>query len=160
ISHSMGLFYETGAFFAGVVMARHPVSRFISESLKPLRDFFLVLFFFTLGAKLDLFLVKDLLFPAGLLALIFILFKPLVFKWMFMFLGETKDFSTEAGIRLGQLSEFSLLVALLALELGHISSTTAQFIQLVTIFTFIASSYIVVFKYPTPIGVSEKLIRT
>ncbi|MCA9407922.1 MAG: cation:proton antiporter, partial [Candidatus Omnitrophica bacterium] len=50
ISHSMGLFYETGAFFAGVVMARHPVSRFISESLKPLRDFFLVLFFFTLGA--------------------------------------------------------------------------------------------------------------
>jgi len=51
ISNSMGLFYETGAFFAGVVLARHKISFFISERLKPLRDFFLVLFFFTLGAQ-------------------------------------------------------------------------------------------------------------
>ncbi len=157
ISNQMGLFYETGAFFAGVVMARHTVSRFIAEALKPLRDFFLVLFFFTLGAKLDLFIMKDIFVPALILAIIFILTKPWVFKKAFIWTGETKAFSKEAGIRLGQLSEFSLLVALLAFQLGHISNSATQLIQLVTIFTFILSSYIVVFNYPTPIGVSEKL---
>lgn len=159
ISNNMGLFYETGAFFAGVVLARHAVSRFIADALKPLRDFFLVLFFFTLGAKIDFSLMKDILFPSLTMALVFILFKPWIFKNAFVWTGEDKNFSTEAGFRLGQLSEFSLLVAILALQLGHISNPAAQLIQLVTIFTFIASSYIVVFKYPTPIGVTNKLIR-
>jgi len=159
ISNQMGLFYETGAFFAGVVLARHKISFFISERLKPLRDFFLVLFFFTLGAELNFLIMKDILIPALVLAGIFIVIKPLLFKWMFLKIGEEKSFSKEAGMRLGQLSEFSLLVAILAFELGHISASASQLIQLVTIFTFIISSYFVVFKYPTPIGVSEKLIR-
>ena len=159
ISNKMGLFYETGAFFAGVVLARHPISLFISEKLKPLRDFFLVLFFFTLGAKLDLLVMKGILLPAILLTVIFILLKPWLFKKFFILAGENPSFAKETGFRLGQLSEFSLLVALLAFELGHISSSASQLIQLVTIFTFIVSSYIVVFKYPTPIGTSERLIR-
>lgn len=159
ISSRMGLFYETGAFFAGVVLARHKISFFISEKLKPLRDFFLVLFFFTLGSKLDLFVMKDMLLPAILLAVIFIITKPVLFKGLFSLAGEEPIFAEEAGVRLGQLSEFSLLIALLAFELGHIGSSAAQLIQLVTILTFIASSYIVVFKYPSPIGVSERLIR-
>lgn len=159
ISNSMGLFYETGAFFAGVIMARHPVSLFISERLKPLRDFFLVLFFFTLGAELDLFVLKTILLPSLILALIFLIIKPLAFKYSFVLVGEKKPFAKEIGFRLGQLSEFSLLAAVLAFELGHITNSAAQLIKLTTIFTFIASSYVVVFKYPTPIGISDELAR-
>lgn len=160
ISNNMGLFYETGAFFAGVVLARHPISRFIFESLKPLRDFFLVLFFFTLGAKLDFFIMKDIFLISLLLAAIFIFTKPWIFKKAFILAGEKVEFAKETGIRLGQLSEFSLLIAILAFDLGHISINASQLIQLVTILTFIVSSYIVVYKYATPIGVSEKLTRT
>ncbi len=159
ISAKMGLFYETGAFFAGVVLARHKISFFISEKLKPLRDFFLVLFFFALGAKLDLLIMKDIFVPALLLATIFIIAKPWLFKKAFSWAGESNTFAKEIGLRLGQLSEFSLLIALLAFELGNISARASQFIQLATIFTFIASSYIVVFKYPTPIGTTEELIK-
>ena len=159
VSNSMGLFYETGAFFAGVVLARHPVALFISEKLKPLRDFFLVLFFFTLGAELDFLVMKGIIFPALLLSVLFVAVKPLLFRKLFTLTGETPAFAMEAGVRLGQLSEFSLLVAFLAFGLGHITKPASQFIQLVTILTFIISSYIVVFKYPTPIGVSDKLIR-
>jgi len=159
ISNSVGLFYESGAFFAGVALARHPVSRFIAESLKPLRDFFLVLFFFTLGSRLDLVVMRNIMFSAlGLTAILMVL-KPLVFKVSFLRSGETNKFSTEIGIRLSQLSEFSLLVALIALEHKLISEGASQFIQLVTIATFIASSYWVVFKYPTPIGTTDRLIR-
>ena len=159
ISNKMGLFYETGAFFAGVVLARHPIALFISEKLKPLRDFFLVLFFFTLGAKLDFLVMKHIVVPALLLAALFVLVKPALFRHFLVLAGEPPAFAKEAGVRLGQLSEFSLLVAFLALELGHIGKPASQFIQLVTIMTFVASSYIVVFKYSTPIGVSDKLIK-
>lgn len=159
ISNQMGLFYETGAFFAGVVLARHPIARFISESLKPLRDFFLVLFFFVLGAKLDLFLMGGLFFKSVILAGILMIVKPILFRKFLMFCKEPSDFATEVGIRLGQLSEFSLLVALLAVELEQISAVASQFIQLTTIITFFVSSYIVVFKYPTPIGTTDQLIR-
>ncbi len=157
ISERMGLFYETGAFFAGVLLAKHRISLFISENLKPLRDFFLVLFFFTLGAKLNLFVMQRILTPSIILALIFIVIKPWLFKRSFIWSGEGSDFSKETGVRLGQLSEFSLLVAILAFNLGHITKAASQFIQLVTILTFIASSYIVTLRYPTPIGPSKQL---
>jgi len=159
ISYKMGLFYETGAFFAGVVLARHKISLFISESLKPLREFFLVLFFFSLGTKLDIFAIKDIWLYSLSLAIIFILIKPILFKGMFVRVGEKKPFAEELGFRLGNLSEFSLLIGILALNLNHIGNKAFQIIQLTTIFTFIISSYIVVFRYPTPIGVDKKMIR-
>ncbi|MBI4846520.1 MAG: cation:proton antiporter [Candidatus Omnitrophica bacterium] len=159
ISNSMGLFYETGAFFAGVVIAQNRISFFISEKLKPLRDFFLVLFFFSLGAKLDFLIMKEIIVPAIILTLVCIILKPWVFKKLFVFTGEKPLFAREIGFRLGQSSEFSLLIAILALELGHISSPAFQLIQLVTIATFIISSYVVVLNFPTPIGTTEKLIR-
>jgi len=159
VSHHMGLFFETGAFFAGVVLARHKIALFISEELKPLRDFFLVLFFFSLGAKLDLLIMKDVLVPALLLAALFIFIKPLVFKSAFIMVGEDRALSKEIGMRLGQLSEFSLLIALSAFQLGHITGRASQLIQLVTILTIIASSYLVIFKYPTPIGTTDEMIK-
>ncbi len=159
IAHRMGLFYETGAFFAGVVLARHPVSLFISERLKPLRDFFLVLFFFTLGAQMNLGVIRQIWLPAVLLAALFCAAKPWFLKHLFLRTDEETSFAKEAGLRLGQMSEFSLLIALLAFQIGSISSAASQFIQLVTLLTFVISSYLVVFRYPTPIGPSERLIR-
>lgn len=159
IAHELGLFYETGAFFAGVTMAWHPIAQFIAEKLKPLRDFFLVMFFFSLGAKLDLLLILDTVFPAIVLAAIFVVVKPLVMQWGFKIVGESPAFSKEAGIRLGHLSEFSLLIAVLAINLELIGAQASQLIQTVAILTFIISSYRVIFNYPTPIGTSEKLIR-
>lgn len=45
IANEMGLSAEIGAFLAGVTMARSPFSRFLSEELKLIRDFFLMFFF-------------------------------------------------------------------------------------------------------------------
>ncbi|MCK5178199.1 MAG: cation:proton antiporter, partial [Candidatus Omnitrophica bacterium] len=150
---------ETGAFFAGVILARHKISFFISEKLKPLRDFFLVLFFFALGANLNLSVMMSIFVPSIVLATVFVMIKPWIFQKAFIWAGEEKSFSEETGMRLGQLSEFSLLIAFLAFKLGHISSSASQLIQFTTILTFIISSYLVVYKYPTPIGTSEELIR-
>ena len=64
----LGLSAEIGAFIAGVVLASSPISMFIAESLKPLRDFFLVLFFFSLGAGFDIGVIDEVILPAAILA--------------------------------------------------------------------------------------------
>ena len=155
----LGLSHEIGAFVAGIVLASGIIARFIAESLKPLRDFFLVIFFFSLGAKLNLLVLYSILIPAFILAAVMLWVKPYVFKGILVRLGEEDALSFEMGCRLGQISEFSLLIAVVALESKVISDSASYLIQTATILTFIASSYFIVQNYPTPIAVSDRLRR-
>ena len=159
LANTLGLSHEIGAFIAGVALATSPIARFIAESLKPLRDFFLVLFFFSLGASFNLAMLQEILLPALLLAAAILLIKPLVFRRLLRRSGETGVRALEIGVRLGQISEFSLLIAVLALELDVMSHRASYLIQMATLLTFIASSYFIVLRYPTPIATSDKLRR-
>ena len=114
-----GLSHEIGAFIAGVSLATGTISQFIAERLKPLRDFFLVLFFFSIGASLNLDVLQEVILPALLIALVMLAMKPLVFKWLLKKSGEAGGRSMEVGLRLGQMSEFSLLIAVLAEQEYH-----------------------------------------
>ena len=158
-AESLGLSYEIGAFIAGVAIATNPIARFIAESLKPLRDFFLVMFFFALGAGFDFDAAGTMWLPALVLAVAALALKPAVFRFLLVRAAETNKLAWEIGFRLGQLSEFSLLIVFIALETGLMSSAAGNLVQLATIITFIGSSYLVVFRYPTPIAVSDHLRR-
>ncbi|MBI1733275.1 MAG: cation:proton antiporter [Gammaproteobacteria bacterium] len=155
----MGLSHEIGAFVAGVVLASSPIALFITDKLKPLRDFFLVLFFFSIGAMFSLESLGAIAAPAIALAALLLVTKPLVFRALFVRAGEERAVSLEVGVRLGQLSEFSLLIAVLAVEAGVIGASTSYLIQLATLLTFIFSSGYIVMRYPTPIAVSDRLRR-
>jgi Kef-type K+ transport system membrane component KefB len=155
----MGLSREIGAFTAGVTLAYSPIALFITEKLKPLRDFFLILFFFSLGAGFNMASLDRILLPAMLLALFAVLIKPLIFRVLFVRAGEKPSVSMEVGFRLGQISEFSLLIAVLAVDSRFIGKTTSYLIQLATLLTFIISSYLIVLRYPTPIAVTDRLRR-
>lgn len=159
LSETLGLSPEIGAFIAGIALATEPISRFIAEALKPLRDFFLIVFFFSLGAAFDVSSVQAVWIPAILLAAISLLIKPVIFKQLWIREGESRKLSAEVGVRLGQISEFSLLIALLAAESAVISQQVSYLIQLATLLTFIASSYFIVMHYPTPIAVTDRLRR-
>ncbi|MCH9756915.1 MAG: cation:proton antiporter [Gammaproteobacteria bacterium] len=153
----LGLSEDIGAFVAGVALASSPISLFIAESLKPLRDFFLVMFFFAVGATFNFGFAAQVLIPACILAALMLVFKPLCFHFMLYKAGEKKAVSKEVGMRLGQASEFSLLVASIALTTNLISDVASNLIQATTILTFIVSSYVVVLKYPTPMSFSDKM---
>ncbi len=156
---TLGLSHEIGAFIAGITLASCPIALFITERLKPLRDFFLIIFFFALGATFNMDIVPKIILPAMLLAVSVIVIKPLVFRLLLTRAGEQKEISLEVGFRLGQISEFSILIAVLAVESGFIRQGTSYLIQLTTLLTFIISSYIIVLRYPTPIAVSDRLRR-
>lgn len=158
-AHWLGLSYEIGAFIAGVAVATNPISRHIAEHLRPLRDFFLVMFFFALGASLDIGMAGSVLLPAALLALVLLLVKPLVFRYFLMHSAEREELAWETGWRLGQMSEFALLIAFLALDLELASPDAVYLIEMATIMTFVGSTYFIVLRYPTPIAVSDRLRR-
>lgn len=159
LAYFIGFSHETGAFIAGITIATSPIALFIAESLKPLRDFFLVLFFFALGAGLNITALGSIWLPAVLLGGAMLVVKPIVFRFALRKVSETNKLGWETGFRLGQMSEFSLLIVFVALQSALIDPATVYFVQLATVVTFIGSSYSIVLRYPTPIAVSDRLRR-
>ena len=90
-------------------------------------------------------------------AMLMLACKPVVFAGLLRTSGETRELSNEVGTRLGQVSEFSLMIAVLALNTGAIGPKASYLIQTTTLITFIVSSYIIMLNYPTPIAVSDRL---
>ena len=159
LSSYLGLSDEIGAFIAGIALASNPISFYIAESLKPLRDFFLVIFFFTIGAGFNFDYFSAVIIPACTLAALILIIKPVVFSWLLYRSGEVKTVSWEIGVRLGQMSEFSLLVIYMALETKLLSPLTTYMAEAAVILTFIVSCYWTVMRYPTPLAATDSLRR-
>jgi Kef-type K+ transport system membrane component KefB len=158
-ANSVGLSEEIGAFIAGITIATSPISQYIAVSLKPLRDFFLILFFFAVGAQFNMGVLGQVLVPALVMAALVLTIKPVVYRFLLKGLSEQHSLAWDLGFRLGQASEFSLLIAYLAAGSAMISQQASLLIQATTIITLVVSSYIVVLNYPTPIAISDKLRR-
>ena len=159
LANLVGLSYEVGAFIAGVSIAASPIALYIAESLKPLRDFFLVMFFFSVGASFNLDFLHLVYLPAIILAVLLLLVKPFAYRVLLRSVSETRHVAWEVGVRLGQTSEFSLLVGYLAFSSGLIGQSASSLIQATTMLTFVVSSYYVVMRYPTPMGTTDRLRR-
>lgn len=155
----LGLSAEIGAFIAGVSLATSPIALYIAINLKPLRDFFLILFFFSLGAQFNISLLSQIIWPALLLAGLALTIKPVVFHFLLKKFSERDSLAWDAGLRLGQISEFSLLIAFVATQSGVIGEAASLVIQGAAIVTFLISSYIIVLFCPSPISISSKLRR-
>jgi Kef-type K+ transport system membrane component KefB len=155
----MGLSAEIGAFIAGISIASSPIAQYIAISLKPLRDFFLVVFFFSVGSGLDMALLPGVALPAVVIAISFLALKPAVFHLLVRGVFDEPKLSWNLGLRLGQCSEFALLIAFLGLSKGLLGGSAATLIQAVTVITLLVSSYLVVLALPNPIAIRESLRR-
>lgn len=139
---AFGFSHEVGALFAGVALASLPYATEMSTRLKPLRDFFVVLFFVSLGER---FVFDDLattLVPALVLSAIVLIGKPLFTMASLGVLGYTKLTSFKAGIHLSQVSEFSIVLVVLAVQTELIDPRAASVITLVALITIGVSSYL------------------
>jgi len=140
-------------------LATSPIALFIAESLKPVRDFFLVLFFFAIGANINLVTAIANWAPALILAVGLLVIKPVVFRFALDQVSESPKLAWETGWRLGQMSEFSLLIVFLALEYQLLSIDAANVVQLATVLTFIGSSSWIVMRFSTPVAITDRLRR-
>ncbi|MEL0192673.1 MAG: cation:proton antiporter [Halieaceae bacterium] len=155
----LGLSAEIGAFMAGVAVATSPIAQYIAVSLKPLRDFFLVIFFFAVGAQFNLATLPAVLLPAMIIAAALLTLKPVIYHGLLRGVSESHKLAWNLGFRLGQCSEFALLIGMVAFQSGVLSETGNTLIQATTILTLLISSYLVVFNFPTPIAIKDDLRR-
>ncbi len=137
-----GFSVEVGALFAGVSLASLPYTQEISARLKPLRDFFVVLFFIVLGESLSLNNLSEAIVPAILFSIVALVSKPLFIMSGLGVLGYTKRTSFKAGIHLSQISEFSIVLVILAVQTELVSSRLGTIVTLVAIITMAISAYL------------------
>jgi Kef-type K+ transport system membrane component KefB/Trk K+ transport system NAD-binding subunit len=140
-----GFSLEIGALLAGVALASLPYTQEISARLRPLRDFFIVVFFIALGTRLT-FVNFGLLLPAILLgSFIVIVLKPLVVLVIMGLMGYTKRTSFKAAIAMAQVSEFSLIFVVLANKSGLVSSDLVSVLTFVTLISIAVSAYMILY---------------
>lgn len=137
-----GFSIEIGALFAGVALAGLPYAQEIEARLKPLRDFFVVLFFIVLGQSLSVSGLKTALIPALIISAIVLIVKPATIITALGALGYTKRVSFMAGINISQISEFSIVLAVLATTTGLVGKEVSTLITLIAITTIAVSSYL------------------
>ncbi|MDP3880665.1 MAG: cation:proton antiporter [bacterium] len=147
IFYLIGFSIEIGALLAGVLMSMTPFAYEMSSRLKPMRDFFLVLFFVFLGTQMILESLAFLFFPALIFSLFVLIGNPIIVFIIMTLLGYRKRPSFFAGLTVAQISEFSLILAGLGLTLGHINEEIVSLITLVGLITIAGSTYFILYAH-------------
>lgn len=140
--HAAGFSYEVGALFAGVALAGLPYATEMAAKLKPLRDFFIVLFFITLGETFTFGAIQENILPAIVLSLIVMIGKPIFAMSGLGLLGYTRLTSFKAAIHLSQISEFSIIMVIFAATSGLIDARAVPIITLVALIPIGFSTYL------------------
>lgn len=130
-----------GGFIAGLALANTGAHFQISGRIKPLRDFFIIIFFIVLGTQLIFSQIALAWFPALILSLFVLIGNPIIVTIILGLLGYKLRTSFLTGLTVAQISEFSLILMTLGLAAGHITETHVTIVTLVGITTIAISSY-------------------
>ncbi len=139
----IGFPIEIGAFLAGLALANTSESTQIISKVKSLRDFFLILFFVTLGTSLNLENLGEIILPAIIISIFVIVATPIIVMTVLGLFGYKARTSFLTGLTVAQISEFSLVFVLIGKEVGQVSDRTISLITVVAIITFSVSSYLI-----------------
>ncbi|MBI2268491.1 MAG: cation:proton antiporter [Candidatus Blackburnbacteria bacterium] len=143
ISVLLGFSVVIGAFLAGLALANSPFYWEIQGKVKPLRDFFVMLFFVYLGSQVvfqDIALALPLIIIFTLYA---ILIKPLIFSFILGAFGFRKHTIFQTSLNLSQISEFSLIIMVIGLKLGVVSQEAVTAIALAAVISIMVSSVMI-----------------
>lgn len=141
VVHQLGFSLEIGGFLAGVALAQSAEHMQIVHRIGALRDFFLLMFFVILGSSLVYADFHGLLIPIIILTLFVLIGKPFTVMVVMGLLGYRKRTSLLTSVTLGQVSEFSLILVALGMQLGHISNEIVSLVTAVAILTILFSTY-------------------
>src|SRR3990167_10438661 len=145
IAESAGFSIAIGAFLAGIAIAQSPYSLQISARVKPLRDFFLIIFFILLGASLSSGTLNFNFMHLILISLFILIGNPLIVIAVMLSLGFRNRTSFMSSIAVAQISEFSLILMTVGRNLGHISESDVSLVAAIGVVTITLSSYLILY---------------
>ena len=134
---AMGLSIEMGALIAGVSISTFPYNLDVVAKITTLRDFFVTIFFVSLGMKIPNPVAHASLVGIAFIAALFVILSRFLSIYPVLFsLKNGNRVSVLTSLNLSNISEFSLVIAALGLAAGHISADILSII----IFTFVITS--------------------
>lgn len=142
----LGFSLEVGALIAGVALATLPYAQEMASRLRPLRDFFVVIFFIALGTQLSFDNFGAVWLPVIVFSIIVILIKPIIVMTIMGVLGYTRNTSFKTGGALAQISEFSLVFVILGASQGLIREDIVNIMTIVALITIATSSYAITYS--------------
>lgn len=142
---ALGFSIEIGALVAGVTLSVTPFAIEIASRLKPLRDFFIIIFFILLGSQLVVDNLGSLIVPALVLSVFVLIGNPVIVIVLMNGLGFNRKTGFMTGLTIAQISEFSLILAALGFRVGHISPNILSLITLVGLITIAGSTYLILY---------------
>jgi Kef-type K+ transport system membrane component KefB len=143
----MGLSVEIGAFLAGISLAQLPYNHDLRRRVHPLVNFFIAIFFITLGVQMDLSAAVSQLGPALVLSLFVLIGNPFIFMWIIARMGYSERTSFLTSVTVAQISEFSFIFAAMGLAAGLINEAILSLVAVVGLVTIAASSYMIIYNH-------------
>lgn len=139
----VGFGVELGALIAGITLSSSVYYREINARIRPLRDFFLVMFFIVLGTRLGLDSFSATIIPSILFSLFILIGNPLLVMFIMRSLGYHPRTGFLCGTTVAQISEFSFIVIIVGISVGHLDDSVLAVATAVGIITITASSYLI-----------------
>lgn len=144
--HHIGFSMEIGALVAGVALSMSPYHYEISSKMRPLRDFFIILFFILLGSQMVFGNIGQLMVPAIIFSLFILIGNPLIVMILMGLLGYKKKIGFQAGFTVAQISEFSLILIALGVTMGHLTNEILSLVTIVGLITISGSTYLMLYS--------------
>ena len=142
----IGFSIEIGALIAGVTLSMSPYHYEISSKMRPLRDFFIILFFILLGSQMVFGNISQFIIPAIIFSLFILIGNPLIVMILMGLLGYKKKTSFQAGLTVAQISEFSLILVALGVKVGHLTNEILSFVTIIGLITISGSTYFILYS--------------
>ncbi|HCC22866.1 TPA: hypothetical protein DF272_01665 [Candidatus Falkowbacteria bacterium] len=146
LAHLGGFSLEVGALMAGLSLGSTPYHYEIISRIKPLRDFFIMLFFIILGSQMNLANLGESLVPGLILALFVLIGNPFILYILFRLEHFTRRNSFLAGITAAQVSEFGFVLLFIGERYGHVSDLQISVFTIVALSTIFGSTYLVTYN--------------
>jgi len=143
IASLLGFSIAIGAFIAGIALASSPFSIEIIGRVKSLKDFFLVIFFVSLGLQITSLNLGSIFMLLIVSLLLVVLLKPLIIFILLKLFKQSNRTAFSSSFSLAQISEFSLVLASTGIVLGHIHNNLFTLSVIVGAITITITSYLI-----------------
>ena len=146
VSIELELSLEIGAFLAGLSLAQLPYNHDLRRRVHPLMNFFIAIFFVTLGLQMQLDAALEFLGPVIALSLFVLIGNPLIFMFIIARSGYDEETSFSTSVTVAQISEFSFIFATMGLAAGLIGAEILSIVAIVGLVTITVSSYMILYS--------------
>jgi len=156
VLHMLGFSIEIGAIIAGLTLGSSPFQTEITSRIRPLRDFFIILFFIILGSQMVITDLRGVIIPAAILSAFILFGNPFILYHSFRLQKFTRRNSFFAGVTAAQVSEFGFILLFTGQKLGLLSGEELPVFTMVALITIFVSSYVItyneqVYRFLTPL---------